>query len=286
MLTDPPPHALDQVVVGGLTIDRFADGSSAPGGGVIHIARAAAARGLRLGVVTAAGPEPVALAGVDELQQLCQIVEVASYQATTTFRHRESADGRRLWLEQTGGAVALPSGHRHRFRAPAILFAPVAGEIGVDALAAWDPARTSGANLQGWLRTAGDDGEVEPLRVSTLPASLREALANLDLILASREDLRADGDDPATQLREVRRAVGDGPAISVTDGVAGLWLSTDSATSHLAAPSAIEGVSTVGAGDVLAAFMLAALAAGEAPRAAAERAMVVVAQVLEERKRG
>ena len=38
MLTDPP---LDLLVVGSLTIDRFADGSLAPGGSVLHATRSA-----------------------------------------------------------------------------------------------------------------------------------------------------------------------------------------------------------------------------------------------------
>jgi sugar/nucleoside kinase (ribokinase family) len=285
MLTHPPPQALDLVVVGGLTIDRLDDGSSAPGGGVIHIARAGALRGLRLGVVTAAGPEPVASAGLSELRGLSQVVEVASFAVTTTFRHRETPRGRHLWLEQSGGVVALPSDSRHRFVARAILFAPVAGEIAADALVAWDPAPARGAILQGWLRAPTDGGEVEALRMSTLPAALLEGLATLDLVVASREDLRAEGDDPATQLLAVRRAVGDDPAITVTDGTAGLWLSTGSSPTHLAAPWTVEDVSSVGAGDVLAAFMLAALAKGASPAAAAEQAMRVVAEVLDERNR-
>jgi sugar/nucleoside kinase (ribokinase family) len=286
MLTPSRLHALDLVVLGGLTIDRFPDGSSAPGGGVIHIVRATAARGLQLGVVTAAGPEPVALAGLAELRRLSTVDQVASYPVTTTFRHREALEGRRLWLEQSGGMVAVPSDSDERFFARAFLFAPVAGEIDADALLAWGPVAPRGAILQGWLRAPAEGREVEALSVSTLPAALRDALAGLDLIVTSREDLRAEGDDPAMQLLAVRGAVGNGPIVTITDGIDGLWLSSNSSATHLAAPWTVEGVSTVGAGDVLAAFMLASLAAGEPATAAAGQAMRIVAEVLEERKRG
>ena len=58
---------LSLVVVGGLTVDRFPDGSSQAGGAVLHIARALAAGGLRVGIVTTAGPEAEAQAGLAEL---------------------------------------------------------------------------------------------------------------------------------------------------------------------------------------------------------------------------
>ena len=70
MTSVSPSGALDLVVVGGLTVDRFSDGSAAPGGAVLHIARALAARGVRVGIVTTAGPEPEALAGLAELRDL------------------------------------------------------------------------------------------------------------------------------------------------------------------------------------------------------------------------
>src|SRR5688572_17348215 len=96
MTPDSPP--LDLVVLGGLTIDRFADGSSSPGGSVLHIARAAAPRGLRVGIVTHAGPEPEARAGLEELHHLATIVESSPQPATTSFRHQETPEGRQLWL--------------------------------------------------------------------------------------------------------------------------------------------------------------------------------------------
>ena len=138
MTSASPPRGLDLVVVGGLTVDRFTDGSSAPGGAVLHIARALAARGLRVGIVTTAGPEPEAQAGLAELHDLAVSVEASTSPASITFGHAETAAGRELVLERRGGQVAR---RRRSRRADAVLFAPVADEVPAPALARSGAAR-------------------------------------------------------------------------------------------------------------------------------------------------
>jgi sugar/nucleoside kinase (ribokinase family) len=286
MLSDPPPDVLDILVVGGLTIDRFADGSSAPGGSVLHIARAAAPRGLRLGVITTAGPEPTARSGVDELNRLAAFAEVGDGAATTTFRHSQTAAGRELHLVRRGADPRVGAGASDRPKARAILFAPVAGEVEPAALGRWGPEPFRAAILQGWLRTMDPGSLVLPVPLGSLDAQLIRALGRLDLLVASREDLVAEGDDPESQLLALRRAVSARPTLVVTDGANGMWLSTGSSSVQLAAPRQVDGVSTVGAGDILAAFMLASLVAAQPAVAAAHQAMRIVAEVLEGRKRG
>ena len=105
MTSASPSRGLDLVVVGGLTVDRFTDGSSAAGGAVLHIARALAARGLRVGIVTTAGPEAEAQAGLAELHDLAVSVEASTSPASITFGHAETAAGRELVLERRGGQV-------------------------------------------------------------------------------------------------------------------------------------------------------------------------------------
>ena len=105
MTSGSPSHGLDLVVVGGLTVDRFTDGSAAPGGAVLHITRALAARGVRVGIVTTAGPEPEAQAGLAELRDLASSVEASTSPASITFGHAETAAGRELVLERRGGQV-------------------------------------------------------------------------------------------------------------------------------------------------------------------------------------
>jgi sugar/nucleoside kinase (ribokinase family) len=282
---------LDLVVVGGLTVDRFAD-SDAPGGSVVHIARALGPRGVRIGVVTVAGAEAAAQRGVAELRRSCAVVEVASAPRSVTFRHDEAAGERRLSLEQRGGQVPLADLSR-RFAARATLYAPVADEVAIEWLAGHGDRPVAGAILQGWLRDLGEGGEVVPRRMGDLSPALRAGLGALDLLVASREDLRAGSDQPAEQVAAVRAAVGPGPALVVTCGLDGAWIAAPAdrggVPRRLSVPWPVDGVSTVGAGDVFAAAMLAGgwhdPGRVDLDQRVAD-AMRTVAEVLERRRRG
>lgn len=271
----------DLLVIGALTIDRFADGSSGPGGSVMHIARAAAARRMRVAVITVAGPEPQAQAGLDELRDLAVRVELTAADATATFIHRDGAGARRLWLERRGGSIRLAEPGADR--PEAILVAPVADELATEDLARLGAGPARAAILQGYLRSVAADGEVRPLPLSALDPRLVAAVSHYDLLVASREDLLAEATEPSDQLAALRRLVGARPALVVTDGVGGVW--TDDG--HLSAPRVVAGVPSVGAGDIFAAFMLAGPWPRSVPigflRQRAESAMLAVAEVLEER---
>jgi sugar/nucleoside kinase (ribokinase family) len=272
--------APDLLVIGGLTIDRFADGSSAPGGSVLHIARAAARRGVRVSVVTAAGPEPEARAGIDELGPAAASVDWGD--ATATFVHRDSLEGRHLRRERAGGPISTTGVDARHARA--ILAASIADEVTADDLKRLGAAATRGAILQGFLRSFAADGELRPLPLSALHPELVAELRRFDLLVASREDLRGEAAEPSDQLTALRRVFGPRPQLVVTDGVAGAWMERE----HLPVPRRVDGVPSVGAGDVFAAFMLAGGWPMPAPagfaRHRAEDAMRVVAEVLEERR--
>jgi sugar/nucleoside kinase (ribokinase family) len=271
----------DLLVIGALTIDRFADGSSSPGGSVMHIATAAAACGMGVSVITVAGPEPQAQAGLDELGGLAVRVELTAADATATFIHRESPAGRRLWLERRGGPIRLPD--LGRVTPEAILLAPIADEVATEDLARLGPGPTRGAILQGFLRSIAADGEVRPIRLSGLAPGVVTVLSQFDLLVASREDLRGEATEPTDQLASLRRLIGPRPALVVTDGVRGAWIEGE----HLPAPRVVEGVPSVGAGDIFAALMLAKPwprpVLGGFLRQRAESAMLAVAEILEER---
>ena len=273
----------DLLVIGGLTVDRFPDGSSAPGGSVLHIARAAAPRGLRVGVMTVAGPEPEARAAVDELRRLTAWLDASHAATTATFVHRDSPGGRRLWLEQSGAPIHLGDlGSRPAPRG--ILVAPIADEVVPDDLARLAPGPTRGAILQGFLRSRAADGEIHPRPLSALAPALTAVLGEFDLVVASREDLLGEAAEPADQLAALRSMLGARPELVVTDGVRGVWIEGE----HLPVPRRVDTVPSVGAGDIFAAFLLV----GEQPRRAdagslrhrAGGAMRVVADVLEGRR--
>ena len=292
MSPEPPSPAPDLLVIGALTVDRFADGSSAPGGSVLHIARAAAHRGVQVGVITVAGLEAAAQAGMSELRSLGCLVKATAHSATWTFRHVESAAGRRLWLERAGGPVLVSGDLAASFGAAAILFAPVASELDPGVLDLWNHGARSGAILQGWLRAADDGSEVGPVALADLADSLRPALSRMSVLFASREDLAAVAKSPPDQVARLREWVGRGPALVVTDGPRGLWLDVTRTSpagdsrSHLPARHVVDDVSTVGAGDMLAAFLTTRLGQNRALTTAdAQWAMDAVAEELAARRR-
>jgi len=281
MTSGSPSHGLDLVVVGGLTVDRFTDGSAAPGGAVLHITRALAGSGLRVGIVTTAGPEPEAQAGLAELRELASSVEASTSPASITFGHAETAAGRELVLERRGGVVPAAKATP----AAAVLFAPVADEIPASGLSVGHGAMR-GAILQGWLRSTAEGEPVSPQSVAATDAALLVALGGLDLVIGSSEDLRADGAIPPAQIQALRAMLGDRAPLVVTDGAHGPWLDDGAGPRHLPLGRQIEGVSTIGAGDMFAAFMLLALARWGGPSlvAAATSAIEQVAEVLQSRR--
>jgi sugar/nucleoside kinase (ribokinase family) len=137
--------------------------------------------------------------------------------------------------------------------ARAVLYAPVAGEVGAPLLAQRPAEAVGAAILQGWLRTLTPGAAVAPIPVAAVQADVAAALRGFDLVVVSREDLAADGPDPAAQLDTLRQALGDGPAIVLTDGTAGAWLEHRGRW-HAEVPRVVEG-GTVGAGDMLAALL-------------------------------
>jgi sugar/nucleoside kinase (ribokinase family) len=120
------------------------------------------------------------------------------------------------------------------------------------------------------------------LPLAALAAPLIGALSRFDLLVASREDLAADSDDPIEQLEALRRAFGPRPALVVTDGADGAWLD---GAGHLPVPWRVDAASTVGAGDILAAFLaIGSPEPGGTLVAHIEAAMRAVAEILEEQR--
>ncbi len=276
MLTEAPSTRLDLLVVGSMTIDRFADGSLAPGGSVLHASLAAADAGYRVGVATVAGPEPEARRGLERLGHL-QMLRAATATATLTFRHEETPAGRRLWLEVP--ATRLEAVERVGQPA-AVLFAPVAHELdgGLGGLDGGGAA--TGAILQGWLRALEPGSIVAPLGLVALPAALVGRLAACDVLVASREDLVAVADAPQPQLDALRVTFGGRPTLVVTDGTAGAWVDAAGARQLIPVPRVIRDVPMVGAGDAYAALMLGAIGRGRDPWGAARDAAAGVSELL------
>lgn len=261
MLTGPP--LLDLLIVGGLTVDHFGERSAA-GGSVLHATRAGVHAGMRLAALTAADSEPDALTGLAEIAASGQLLRQDA-ETTIGFGHRETRAGRILTFEAAGAPLSLSAGQVDELRPAAVLLAPVAGEIGAATVTSsagrsWRPLRA--AILQGWLRLLEVGTVVKPLALSGLPPELVAALAQLAVLVASREDLLADASHPQAQLAALRSTIGLGPILVVTDGVEGAWFDVDERIGHVPVAFRVDGVPTVGAGDAYAAILAVRLATG------------------------
>ncbi len=271
---DPVP--VDLLIVGALTIDRFADGTTAPGGSVLHGARAASASGYAIGAVTVAGSEPEAAAGLEELGRLAH-VHAERAENTVRFGHRDTPHGRELVVEQAPPTLACP---KRAFVPAAVLYAPVANEFGTALGGQRHDGAWRAAILQGWLRTLEPGRRVQPLPLTALADGLIELLAGFDALIASVEDLLAVATGPAAQLDALRRRMGAGPLIVLTDGAAGAWLDDPGGRRLQRPPVHLEARRTTGAGDAFAAVLAAELTRGTPPATAAEKACGAVARML------
>ena len=270
---DPP--SVDLLVVAGMTVDTFADGSRAAGGAARYSVEAAVADGLRVALHTVAGPEQEVAA---ELERFADSVAVIRDPAASSirFEHHGTHDARRLRLTARTDPIAPPVPGRLP-TAGAVLFAPVAGEISDGALGV-DTAPLRAAGLQGWLRVTDADGWVSRRQLSTLQAGTADALRRMDLLLASVDELR--GSSGPEGVGALRAWAGLGPELVVTAGVAGAWLDDGHApVVHLPA-AVVTGRDTIGAGDAFAAILAGRRGSGMDLREAAAHAIGATARYL------
>lgn len=277
------------LIVGGLTIDRFADGSRAPGGSVLHAGLAAAAEGADLTILTVAGDEPEALAGLAGLDAYGTVLRQPS-PATTTYRHEEHAGHRVLVYE----AEAAPIDVDHLpGLAPAdvVLIAPIAHELrggAIDRLRRAAAARRAVLLIQGWLRELRIGEPASARRLDALPPELWAEFGAADAVVVSVEDFAAESSDPFAQAAAVRAHLGPRPILVLTLATEGYLLDDPGADRVVASVPrhVVEGVPAVGAGDTFGAALAIHLAGGKAPATAAVAATERVIAVLEARRQG
>jgi ribokinase len=273
------------LIVGGLTIDRFPDGSSAPGGSVIHAGRAAAADGVRLTILTVAGDEPEASIGLAQLAGLGDLIHQRA-PSTVTYGHGES-DGRRvLTYLASAGPIAPPA----LADPPDVaLLAPIADELPASEIAVLRDAARSRLTvllIQGWLRRLEIGAPARPLALDEVPEATWDAFATADAIVVSTEDLAESPEDPFVEAAGVRAKIGKRPLLVLTLGDRG-YLLDDPAADHVVAyvpRRVVEGVPMVGAGDTFGAALAVQLAAGASPADAALVATDRVIRMLEGRR--
>lgn len=275
------------LIVGGLTVDQFADGTSAPGGSVLHAGLAAAAEADPMTMLTVAGEEPEAHDGIERLRALGD-VRWQRAAGTTTYRHDESTGRRILVYERATEPIRL-DWMRPLASVDVALLAPIADELpaqAVDLLRAQVRPGLIVLLVQGWLRRLVIGEPVRPLALDDVAPALWRMFGAGDAVVLSTEDL-ADGDgDPFAQAAAVRERIGPGPILLLTLGTDG-YLLDDPAEERVIASvprTVIHDVPTVGAGDTFGAALALRLAAGASPADAAEAGSERVIEVLEARR--
>jgi sugar/nucleoside kinase (ribokinase family) len=276
------------LIVGGLTIDRFLDGSVAPGGSVLHAGLAAASGGAVLTMLTVAGDEPAARDGIERLESIGEVV-CQSATSTTVYRHEERDGVRVLMLEARSGPITA-DGLRGLASPEVALVAPIADEVPSSLVERLvqdvAPARLV-LLIQGWLRRLSVGDEVHPLPLDTLSSDQERVLAQADAIVVSTEDLTESPGDPFAQAAALRRCVGPRPIVVVTLGIEG-YLLDDPANDRVIASvprRVVTDVSAVGAGDTFGAALALNLARATDAHAAADLATDRVIVTLEARRR-
>ena len=275
------------LIVGGLTIDRFVDGTVAPGGSVLHSGLAAVADDVSLTLLTVAGDEPAARDGLERLASIGQLVHQPAA-ATTAYRHEERDGARVLVFEArtdpiTGNGIApLP-------RPDVALVAPIADEVPaqlIERLDAEVDARQMVMLIQGWLRRLAVGEEVQPLPLDALSAEQERVTASADAIVVSTEDMTEAPGDPFRQAAAMRQHVGPLPIVVVTLGTEGYLLDDPAADRVIASVPrrVVTEVSANGAGDTFGAALALNLARGFDARTAADLATDKVIAMLEARR--
>jgi len=278
----------EALIVGGLTIDRFLDGSVAPGGSVLHSGLAAASERATLTLLTVAGDEPAARDGLGRLASLGELVHQPAA-STTGYRHEERDGVRVLVLEARADPIS-PDGLRGIDRPQVALVAPIADEVPASLVASLVhevAPRQMVLLIQGWLRRLVVGEEVHPLPLDALSAEEADVASRAHAIVVSTQDLIESPGDPFAQAAELRQRVGPRPIVVVTLGAEGYLLDDPVADRVIASVPrrVVTAVSANGAGDTFGAALALNLARGADSPAAANLATDRVIAMLEARRR-
>ncbi|HEY2982417.1 MAG TPA: PfkB family carbohydrate kinase [Anaerolineales bacterium] len=224
---------VDYLAIGHLAVDLTPAGPRL-GGTVTYSALTARALGLRVGIVTAAGPE-APLGGLEGIP----VVSVPS-EHSTTFENIQSDEGRRQILHHRAAPLSLehiPAAWRG---ASIMHVAPLAQEISSD-MARGLTGSLVGVTPQGWLRTWDADGHVEPC----LWEEAEAVLPYVGAAVISRADVGGDEE-------QIERMAHTTRVLAVTESSAGVRLYWHGDQRRFRAPR-VEEVDSTGAGDIFAA---------------------------------
>lgn len=274
----------DLLVIGALAVDRIGRRLE-PGGSVLFACEAAARIGLRVAAVTVSGDEPAAREGMARLRASATVMRQPATESVR-FLHEEAGGRRRLTLEASAPPIE-PHDALLTWNPAAVLFAPVADEIRPSLIAMVREhlgGVLAGGAMQGWLRELRRGQTVEPRPLGRIPDELADTIRRLDVLIASDEDLVLEGDDARSCLAALRSWSGERPRLAVTMGADGAWLAHQGEESVVAPRRRLDGVPTIGAGDIFGSVLVARLARSGDYRAAAIEATTVTVEQLAARR--
>ncbi len=227
-----PFEPVDYLVIGHVARDLTPNGVRL-GGTAAYSALTARALGLRVGVVTAAGPD-VSLEPLNGIR----LVSIES-NASTTYENIYKEQGRVQYLRSQALQIdpdQVPNVWRD---ASIIHLAPIANEMDPVLTKDFSPS-LAGLTPQGWMRQWDSDGLVSTREWTDSEAALAQANA----VVISREDVK--GDDVL-----IEHMAGQTKILVVTEGAAGAVLYWNGDRRRFRAPTVKE-VDATGAGDIFA----------------------------------
>jgi len=224
---------VDYLVIGHVAHDLTPDGWRL-GGTAAYSALTAQALGLRVGIVTASGPE-TSLAQLGDIP----VISLASPNSTT-FENIYTTSGRIQYLRAQAKRIDLDLVPDSWRRASIIHMGPIANEVDSVLPDSFSPALL-GLTPQGWMRQW--DSECRVSRGEWVGAEL--ALDRAGAVVISREDVNGDDELIEHMAQQARVLV-------VTESAAGAVLYWNGDRRRFRAPKVTE-VDATGAGDVFAA---------------------------------
>lgn len=244
-----PLEPVDYLVIGHVAHDLTLTGPRL-GGTAAYSALTARALGMRVGVVTASGPET----SLDVLNDV-MVISAPSPQSTT-FENIYSDSGRRQVLHHQAVPLSLANVPDVWKRTPIIHLGPIAQEVKPALSGSYSPSLL-GLTPQGWMRAWDETGQVR--RVDW--ESAEQALGQAGAVVVSVEDV--GGDEEQIEFMAFHTRI-----LAVTEAAAGSRLYWHGDQRRFRAPEMDERDAT-GAGDIFAAAFFIRLLTTQDPWEAA-----------------
>jgi len=258
MLNPVSLEPVDYLVIGHIAHDLTPQGPRL-GGTVAYSALTARVLGLRVGIVTAAGPET----SLDALNDIT-VISLDSPQSTT-FENIYTGHGRIQYLRAQATKIDFNSVPDAWRRASIIHLGPIANEMDSVLPKSFSPALL-GLTPQGWMRQWDAENRVSSREWTGVEPALSQAGA----VVISREDVD-DNDELIEHMAHQTRV------LAVTEGAAGSVLYWHGDRRRFRAPEVPE-VDATGAGDIFAAAFFIRLFNTRDPWEAARFATLVASR--------